>query len=291
MLNVPQDICFDKLGNLYIADVSNFRIRRIDTSGIITTFAGTGISGYAGDNGPATIAKISSITGLAVDDTGDLYLAGSSLGSNVVRKINTAGIITTIAGSNGMYTYIGDGIAATDAPMSPIKIAIDNLGQLVIADNMNDRVYRVNLAGFIYTIAGNGIEGYGGDGGIADSAELNYPSGVTFDSCSNLFIAEANNARIRKVTLNPNCWPTGVPQVVINEPTIYPNPAFETINIDNVATHTNYAIINITGIIEQSGKLKAGSNIIPIQALPMGIHLLQLTDNEGAVTVHKIVKQ
>lgn len=290
MLNYPQDICFDKLGNLYIADCSNFRIRKIDTSGIITTFAGTGIAGYSGDNGPATNAKFSLITGLATDDTGNLYLAGSSLGSNVVRKINPAGIITTVAGVNGMYAYTGDGIAATDAPMSPIKIAIDNFGQLVIADNMNDMVFRVNLSGIIYTVAGNGVLGFAGDNGQATAAELNYPSGVAYDSCGNLYIAEANNKRIRKVAFNPACWPAGVLQIVNTELVTYPNPCTDEISIANVKAQTNYVLLNISGIIEQSGMLQTGNNTIPIPSLPPGIYLLELTDNEGGKTVRKIVK-
>ena len=272
--------------------MSNFRIRKIDTSGIITTVAGTGIGGYSGDNGLATNAKFGSITGLAMDDTGNLYLAGSSIGSNVVRKINTAGIITTVAGVNGMYTYTGDGIAATDAPLSPIKIAIDNFGQLIIGDNMNDRVFRVNLAGIIYTIAGNGTEGFSGDGGAATAAELNYPSGVAFDSCGNLYIAEADNKRIRKVAFNPTCLPLNVPDVPQNQVAIYPNPATSVINVDNLTTAADYVLFNIVGIIEQSGTLQEGNNSISVRSLAPGMHTLVMTDLlTGLRITKKIVKE
>ena len=286
MLHDPQDICFDKSNNLYIADATNQRIRKVDPSGIITTIAGTGTPGFSGDNGPATVAEIRNPTGLAVDDTGNLYIAGG----NVVRKINSTGIITTVAGVNGMYAYTHDGILATDAPMFPIKIGIDPYGQLVIADYSNYRVFRVTLEGIIYTIAGNGIDGYSGEGGVATAAELDYPSGVAYDTCANLYFP-TTDGHISKVTFNPSCLPLKTPQVVKSEVNIYPNPTTETINVDNVTNQTKYAIINITGIIEQSGTLKSGNNSIPVQALPIGIHLLQLTDNEGAVTVHKIVKQ
>ena len=292
ILNYPQDICFDKFGNLYIADCSNFRIRKIDTFGIIKTIAGIATSGYeSGDNGPATAANISYTTGLAIDDTGNLYLAGSSFGGNVVRKINPTGIITTVAGVNGMYTYIGDGIAATDAPMSPIKIAIDNFGQLVIADNMNDRVFRVNLSGLIYTIAGKGVMGFSGDSGQATAAELNYPSGVTYDTCGNLYITDANNKRIRKVSFNPSCFPEKLPAITTNEVSMHPNPAVNELYVENVSSNAEYVLFNITGIIEQTGTLQAGNNQIDISKLPMGLYILMLTTADGQRVVRKVVKE
>ena len=198
LLSAPTDLCFDKSGNLYVADELNHRIRKIDSLGIITTIAG-GIAGYAGDNGPATAAKISLPNGLALDDTGNLYVAGG----NVVRKINSSGIITTVAGVSGSYIYTNDGMPATTTPMSPVRVAINLLGQLIIADNQNYRVYNINTTGICYTIAGNGLTGYSGDGVAATATSLDYPSGVSFDACGNLYVTEVNNKRIRKVTYPP----------------------------------------------------------------------------------------
>ncbi len=207
MLSGPQDIYFDKLGNLYIADGYNERVRKINTFGIITTIAGTGFAGHTGDGGPATAAEIRFPTGLAIDDTGNLYVAGD----NVVRKITPAGIITTVAGISGMYMYTGDGVPATSAPISPIKLTIDAMGQLIIADNLNRRVYKVDNAGIIHTIAGNGMAGFTGDGVPATATSLDYPSGVALDSCGNLYITEANNKRVRKVIFDT----LGVPSISI----------------------------------------------------------------------------
>jgi len=284
----PQDIFIDKTGNLYIADGTNQRIRKVNTSGIITTIAGTGVPGSTGDNGPATAARIQFPYGLTMDDTGNIYIAGAD---HVVRKINNAGIITRVGGVSGMYTFTGDNIPATDAPIDPIRLVIDFWGQLIIADRYNFRVFRVDSNGIIHTIAGTGVAGFSGDGDLATNAELYFPSGVTFDSCRNLYIAEANNGRIRKVSFNPTCAPLKTTEISTHELTIYPNPANDELHLDNLKTTMNYAIINITGIIEQSGTLKKGNNVFNITALPTGLHILELIDDEGKKTVKKIVKE
>ena len=285
LLNDPQDICFDKQGNLYIADQSNNRIRKIDMSGVITTIAGTGTPGFTGDNAAATAAELRSPQGLAIDDTGNLYIAGG----NVVRKVNTSGIITTVAGVDGMFVYSGDGIPATNAPMYPIKIAIDPLGQLIIADYSNDRVFRVDLTGIIYTIAGNGIAGHSGDNGPATDAEFDYPAGLTFDSCGNLYITDVGGGgRIRKVSLNPACWPEAVENTIkTTAVNIYPNPTYSTITITAPTLINNVTITNMLSQQVYAHSYSTSKAEIDVSNLPQGVYTVRVNDTY----VQKLVKE
>lgn len=203
----PQDVAIDKWGNLYIADMYNYRVRKVDAMGIITTVAGTGVMAFGGDGGPATDAQLAFPGGVAVDDTGNLYVADASSFSCRVRKINTSGIITTIAG-NGGSTYAGDGVPATLASMAPFTVALDAHNNIFISDRYNHRVYKVdNITGLFYCIAGNGLADDGGDGGLATSASLHTPTGVAIDKCDNVYIPTigditipSTGRRIRKIT-------------------------------------------------------------------------------------------
>jgi hypothetical protein len=168
------------------------------TSPIITTVAGDGIAGYSGDGGPATSAELNVPYGVLADGSGNFYIADYS--NPVVRKVNAAGTITTIAG-NGTAGYSGDGGPATSAELSlPTSLALDSSGNLYIGDTGNNTVREVTPAGTISTVAGNGTAGYSGDGGPATSAELNGPYGVALDANGNLYISEYYNERVRKVT-------------------------------------------------------------------------------------------
>ena len=204
MLNQPTGVAFDSLGNLYIADVQNARVRMVATSGIITTIAGTGVLGFGGDNGPATAAMIDGIITLNFNNIGELYAVDQS--NYRVRKIS-GGIITTVAG-NGSSGYSGDSGPATAAGLFPTTTAFDKSGNLVICDAFNNRIRIVNNTGIISTIAGNATNGYFGDGGPATAAELNIPSGVTFDVCNNLYFCDQGNNVIRKIT-----YFTGMPAI------------------------------------------------------------------------------
>ncbi len=199
---------FDAAGNLYIADPANNRIRKVSAgTGIITTVAGTGVSGAAGDGGPATAATLSFPTGVQLDAAGNIYIADSN--NHRIRKI-TAGVITTIAGAsttNNAGGFTGDGGTAVQAQLhTPSGIAFDTSGNLYIADTGNHRVRKVDSAGVITTVAGsdtpNNSGGFSGDGGPATKAQLNKPESVCFDSSGNMFIAETGGGRIRKVAVD-----------------------------------------------------------------------------------------
>jgi sugar lactone lactonase YvrE len=196
-LNHPQAVAVDSAGNVYIADSGNNVIRKV-ANGMISTIAGEG-TGPIGDNGPAIAASLSFPSGVALDSAGDLYIADDA--DYRLRKV-TNGTITTVAG-NGTLGFSGDSGLATNAELNSgfgwTQTAVDSAGNLYIADAFNNRVRKV-AGGIITTVAGTGAAGYSGDNGPAISAKLNSPQGVAVDSAGNLYIAEAGNNVIRKVS-------------------------------------------------------------------------------------------
>jgi uncharacterized protein (TIGR03437 family) len=234
-LNFPTGIAIDKSGNLYISDGLNNRVRKI-SGGVISTVAGNGTAGYTGDKGQATSAELHNPAGLALDSSGNLYIADSA--NNVVRMVTTSGTITTFAGNN-IAGYSGDMALATGAQLfNPVGVTADTAGNVYIADTGNNvirQVYNGNIVTFaegftqpdavavdssgnIYvadtqgrrivkygngvytTIAGNGYGGFSGDNGPGPSAALYDPMGLTVDSSGNVYIADTFNSRIRKLT-------------------------------------------------------------------------------------------
>jgi uncharacterized protein (TIGR03437 family) len=192
-LYFPAGIAVDAAGNLYIADTFNYRIRKV-SGGAITTVAGNGIPGFSGDNGPATSAQLNSPQGVAIDSAGNLYIADAL--DNRIRKVS-AGVITTVAGGGSSF---GDNVLATSACLDfPRGVAVDSAGNLYLADTMNGLIREVSN-GVIGTVAGNRMQGFAGDNGPATSAPLYFPDGVAVDSAGNLYIADTNNNRIRKVS-------------------------------------------------------------------------------------------
>jgi sugar lactone lactonase YvrE len=200
----PFGIAVDSLGNVYIADNGNNNIRLVNTSGTISTFAGNGIGGYSGDGGAAINAEINLPEGLAVDAAGNVYIA--DYGNACIRKVNTQGIISTIAGRG--VNGLGDGGPAIDAALlGPYGVATDGLRNIYVADYGNNRIRKIDTSGIISTVAGNGFGapydgGYSGDGGPANAAELYNPTAVVLDKLGNIYIADAENSRIRMVNTN-----------------------------------------------------------------------------------------
>lgn len=193
-LNAPFGVALDPAGNLYIAEFSGNRIRKVATDGSITTVAGNGIAGYSGDGGAAIQASLDGPFSVAVDTAGNVYIADTA--NYRIREVTTDGSINTIAGT-GLPGYSGDGGPASQAQIvGPTGIAIDSVGDLYFVDG-NARIRKIFPSGNIITIAGTGTPGYAGDGGLALQAQLNGPASLALDAVGNVFVADAGNNAIR----------------------------------------------------------------------------------------------
>jgi len=199
LVSFPTGLTLDNSGNILFTDSGNYRVRKIDTHGFITTIAGTGQIGYTGDGGPAINATFSSdMYGVSVDHQDKIYICDT--GNNVVRRIDTAGIITTVAG-NGTAGFSGDSGPATQAELNfPFAVLPDTSGNFYISDFTNDRVRKVNPQQVINTVVGNGSSGCTGDGGPATTASIGSPRGLLF-SGGNLLVAGSGCSKIRTVSL------------------------------------------------------------------------------------------
>ena len=204
-LYFPSGVAVDGAGNLFIGDTNNSVIRKVTPEGIITTVAGNGTRGFGGDGGPATAAELYAPSGVAVDGTGNLYIADTT--NSRIRIVTPAGTIATVAG-NGVYAFGGDGGPAIQAELySPRWVAADVAGNLYIADTNNSRIRVVTPTGAIGTVAGNGAAGFSGDGGPAALAELSAPSGIALDGAGDLFVADEANNRVREMTTTQSAPP------------------------------------------------------------------------------------
>jgi sugar lactone lactonase YvrE len=193
------DLDVDAFGNVYLADYDNHRIRMVDTAGIITTIAGTGLPGVTGDGGPATEARLEAPTGIFVDALGNVYFTQSR--NDVIRRIDPNGVITTIAG-NGQRGYRGDGGPATEARFNaPEHVAVDGEGVVYVEDTGNHVIRKIDQNGIVTTIVGMPGPGFEGDGGPATDALLYDPSGMLLTADGVLYIADSGNNRIRRVIL------------------------------------------------------------------------------------------
>lgn len=208
-LFLPTDVASDSGGNIYIADYGNSRIRQV-AQGKIQSVVGSNSTSVIFNQAPATTIRLNGPTGLAVDSSGDIFIAeggigtgsGLGIGDYKIWKINSVGVVSTGAG-NGIENYSGDGGQATSAQLNtPTNLVFDVVGNLYIADSANNRVRKISPTGVITTAAGTGVAGYSGDGGAATSAMLNGPEGLASDADGNVYIADTQNNRIRKLLPN-----------------------------------------------------------------------------------------
>jgi sugar lactone lactonase YvrE len=252
----PLGLAFDHSGNLLIAELESFRIRKINmTTGIITTVAGSGPSlTVTGDGGPATAAHLAAPFDVVADESNNFYFA-SQVG-NDVRKVDAlTGIITTLAG-DGISGYSGDGGPSTAARLNgPKGLGIDGLGNIYVMDRSNYRVRRIDKAtGVINTVVGNGVQGYAGDGGPATEAEIALADDAVLDASGNLYIADTTNFRVRKITgpllvptpdVTSSHTPTATPTPTSTGPTGTPTPTYtitKTFTGSATPTHTRTSI-------------------------------------------------
>ena len=194
----PSAVAIDSEGSLYFVDRDTYRVRKVDPSGQVSTVAGSGLFGYSGDGGPATSARLGErVEGLAVDGEGNVYIADTE--NYRIRRVDSTGTIETIAGT-GAWGTRGDGGPANRAGITAVYgLAADAAGNLYIADTWDDSVRKIGADGTITTVAGTGEEGLGGDGGPATEARLDKPRGVAVDTSGNLYIADSDNHRVRRV--------------------------------------------------------------------------------------------
>ncbi len=206
-------ISVDSSGNLYITDQANYVVRKVNTAGIITTFAGSGTYGFSGDNGPATAANISDVNGVTPDLHGNLFIADHN--NYCVRKVDATGIITTIAGTPSTAGSSGDGGPASACTFRTLTdVSIDASGILYVSDYGNYKVRTIDLAGNVNTIVGDGFSGYTGNGGPATAAECSGTTRVWVDAEGNIFFDDAYNYVVRKID------PSGIITVEVGSGTV-----------------------------------------------------------------------
>ena len=200
-LHLPSDVALDPQGNLYISDRSNNRIRKVDSKGIMTTYAGLGVARYGGDHGPANEAFLKYPFGITFDNKGNLYIADR--GNSRIRKVNTSGIITTVAG-NGLFASRGDYGPAINAELSyPTDVAVDDFGNIYVADRNNNRIRMINTIGVITTIMGTGGSHYNGDQGLALETNVHLPFALVVEPGSkSLVLVDRSHFRIRRLTFS-----------------------------------------------------------------------------------------
>ncbi|GAB3897473.1 hypothetical protein GCM10028825_45190 [Spirosoma agri] len=196
-LRFPTCVVIDKDGNLYIVDSGNNRIRKVGVDGVINTVAGNGTPSFGGDGGPATSAQLQYPSAVAVDNSGNLYIADTY--NNRIRKVDVNGVITTVAGDGSLQSRGDGGLAINASVYRPNDLTIDDAGVIYLSQQ-DGRVRKINTNGIIEPVAGNGTSGFSGDGGLAVNAQISAVPGVDVDASGNVYIADQDNYRIRRIT-------------------------------------------------------------------------------------------
>ena len=288
MLNSPHAVKVDDAGNVYIGDRKNFRLRKVDTFGIITTIAGTGVAGFSGDGGPAIAAQTNGLMAIALDTSGNIFFSDTVR----IRKIGLDGTITTVAG-NGIIAFTGDGGPATAASIRPAAIFVDKTGVIYIADNLNDRVRKVGVDGVINTIAGTGLPGNSGDWGPPLLATLCAPNGIAVNNDGDIYFSNQCSARVKMVTnkdlASIRSEATELPTIVVA-----PNPAQGTIRVTLTGQWTGVVKMTVTN---EAGKVvsqfdgPSGTVTECPKGLRQGVYVITAEDDNGHRVAEKVIVQ
>ena len=287
-------IALDNEGNLYYTGTRKIRV--ITRDGMINTFVGNGLSGVTSDGVPATATFIAVVNGIAFDRNDNMYIVDST---RAIRKITrSTGLINRVAGTgDNLYLYSGDGIAATTCHIGALGIAVDDTGNIYISDQANSRIEKVDTFGIINTNAGIGIAGFSGDNGDATTAKISHPENVVLDRCNNVYIADFNNARVRKITYHATCGAatdsTSLNTTAVNinkQVSVYPNPAHDEVNVTADIKIAGITITNLLGQQMHSQQCSSTAVRVDMRGLPAGVYFMKVTDEEGVQTVARIVK-
>ncbi len=291
-LSDPQGICTDPAGNLYIADWSGACIRKVTkATGIISTIAGTGAAGHAGDGGPATAATLESPQAICITPNGDLYF--SDLMGEYIRKVTpTTGIISAVAGNGGLFS--GDGGPAISAGLGNVDGLCSDQHGNVYCNEWSCSCRKIDhTTGIINILAGDpAIDGYNGDGGSATSILMNWPAGLCVDPTNgNIIIADANNQRIRNTTQPGFISKAETKNVTMPMAGIYPNPSrgsfLITTSEDQKFAEVN--VLNTAGNVIFTSILNNTQTIIDLTQYPVGMYFLQIQSAKGTTTQKLIV--
>ena len=285
----PTGICFDKIGNMYIADCNNNCVRKVDTSGIITTIAGTGGTyGFSGDGGPAISAKLRLPNNVQVDSFQNVYITD---GNARIRKVDNAGIITTVAGNGGPTYTGGAGMLATSVSFSPEYLKLDRMNNMFVSDEVNNRIFKIDTAGVLSVVAGNGLLGNTGNGGPATAAAIDASAGIALTQCFDLYITNYNIGYIRKVidttcqSLTGSLSTSSIPNGSMIS--VYPNPSTTSIAISASERITSVTISNLLGQTMYSHEYNSTQVQVDVADLPAGVYFVRINGTE----VKKFVKQ
>jgi len=288
-LNNPQDIVIDANGNMYICDWLNNKIKKVATNGIITTIAGTGEYGYSGDDGLAIAATLKGPFNIALDNTGNVYISDDDR----IRKINTNGIITTVAGKQSFGEFNGDGGLATEAKFNePRGIAIDASGNIFITDTSNHRIRKVTTDGIINTIVGTGSTGFfgggfNGDGQPGTDTKLRSPSDVVIDGSGNVIITDYKNHRIRKLSASA----LGVNNFTVSEVNVFPNPITngDPLTIESQEIITHISIYNTVGQETYKANPNSTKHSLNLRNQKSGVYFIKITLKNTSTSISKLL--
>ncbi len=279
MLNSPHAVKVDDTGNVYIGDRYNFRLRKVDTFGIISTICGTGGSAFSGDGGPAIAAQTNGLKAIALDTAGNIFFSDTVR----IRKIGLDGTITTVAG-NGILAFAGDGGPATAASIRPAAIFVDKTGVIYIADGLNHRIRKVGVDGTINTIAGTGMAGISGDWGAPILATLCAPNGIAVNKDGDIYFSNQCSARVKMITNRDLRVPHSLVSTAAVE--LFPNPARHTVSISvrSEAEEASVTIADVTGAVVARKTITCNVAHSIATPWPKGIYMVCVVVGDATIT-------